>query len=84
MVKKSDGIFLHPNNNKIIKTLSTKSRQTENMTHILCSVEPTPGLRINFTGRAGDIDRLDITRLGVFPHCTGRVLWWGWGRKDLR
>ena len=45
------------------------------MTHILFSVEPTPGLGINFTGRAGNIDRLDITRLDVFPHCTGWALW---------
>ena len=53
------------------------------MTHIFFSVEPTPGLGINFTGRAGDIDRLDITKLGVFTHCTGRVLWWGWGKTNL-
>ena len=56
------------------KTHNTKSNQPDNMTHILFSVEPTPGPGINFTGRAGDIDRLDISRLGVFTHCTGRVL----------
>ena len=54
------------------------------MTHILFYVEPTPGMGINFTGRAGDIHRLDIPRLGVFTHCAGRVLWWSWKRKDLR
>ena len=66
------------------KTYKTKSIQPDNMTHILFFVEHTPGLWINFTGRAGDIDRLDISRLGVFPHCTGRALCWGWGRNDLR
>ena len=39
------------------------------MTYIFFAVEPTPVPGMNFTGRAGDIDRPDISRLGVFIHC---------------
>ena len=71
------GVFLTINA-RTEKLHYTNSVKQECVTYILCSVEPTPGLGVNFAGRAGDCDRLDIARLGIFLHGTGRVLGWGW------
>ena len=58
-------------------------KQLKQIAHILSAVDPTPCPGINLAGRAGDSDRRDIKRLGVYTHCAG----WGFfgraGRKKI-